>query len=241
MTVKEHYDHHLGNFYSWYTGDFNNNKGAFKTFCIEKNIGPEGSKVAIDLGAGNGIQSLALAEIGFDVIAIDFNKQLIDELIASANDLPVRVINDDIRNISKYPELKPELIVCCGDTLPHLESIDEIIKLLTDSYSVLIQGGKLILTFRDYSSELADTQRFIPVKSDNTKIFTCFLEYFPDKIRVTDLLYEFEDNRWVQKVSSYYKTRVTKASVTDILIKCGYKIVLDKNENRIISIIAQKN
>ena len=26
MSVKEHYDNHLGNFYSWYTGDFTKNK-----------------------------------------------------------------------------------------------------------------------------------------------------------------------------------------------------------------------
>lgn len=241
MTVKDHYDKHLSSFYSWYAGDFKTNKDAFKAFCIENKIIPSSSKAAIDLGAGNGIQSIALAELGYSVTAIDFSKQLLDELEVLAKGFPINLINDDIRIINQYLELKPELIVCCGDTLPHLESIDEIIKLLTDSYSVLIQGGKLILTFRDYSSELVDTQRFIPVKSDNTRVFTCFLEYFPDKIRVTDLLHEFEDNRWVQKVSSYYKTRVTKATLTDILIKCGYKIVLDKNENRIIHIIAQKN
>jgi len=241
MTVKEHYDNHLGNFYSWYTGDFEKNKNTFKTFCIENKIVPGQFKNAIDLGAGNGIQSIALAEIGFNVTAIDFNRQLLNELEATAKGQPVRMINDDIRNIKKYSDLKPGLIVCCGDTIPHLESVTEIKKLISDSYKVLNPQGWIILTFRDYLTDLQDTQRFIPMKSDNNRVFTCFLEYFTDKIRVTDLLYELEDGKWVQKISSYFKTRIGKDQVIQILINCGFKITLDKTENRIIYIIACKN
>ena len=70
MTVKDHYDHHLGNFYSWYSGDFDKNKDSFKAFCVDNDIKPFGSKYAIDLGAGNGIQTIALADLGFKVKAI---------------------------------------------------------------------------------------------------------------------------------------------------------------------------
>lgn len=240
MTVKEHYDNHLGNFYSWYTGDFEKNKDAFKAFCLNNNISPELSKQAIDLGAGHGIQTVALSELGFEVTAIDFNKQLVDELISNTESLPVTVINDDFRTLDQYSSIKPGLIVCCGDTLTHLDSKEEVSLLLADVYSILADDGKLLLTFRDYSTELQDTQRFIPIKSDSTRVFTCFLEYFPDKVRITDLLYEFENNKWVQKVSSYFKLRLTEPFVVDYLRYFGFSIILSKVENRIIHIIAQK-
>ena len=241
MTVKDHYDNHLGNFYSWYTGDFEKNTESFKTFCLENKIEPMKSKYAIDLGAGNGIQSVALAKLGFKVKAIDFNNQLLKELEAKIGNDPIEIINDDIRFINNYSPLQPELIICCGDTLPHLDTFDEVQKLISDSFNVLTPQGKIILTFRDYSAELDDTDRFIPVKSDSTKILTCFLEYFPNRIKVTDLLHELENGKWVQKVSSYYKTRITKEFVINCLKESGFDIIADEIENRIISIIAQKN
>jgi len=240
MTVKEHYDNHLGNFYSWFAGDFDENKNSFKAFCVENDIKPINTKCAIDLGAGNGIQTIALAELGFKVKAVDFNNQLIAELSSKINNHTVEVFNDDIKFISKYSQPRPELIVCCGDTLPHLESFSEVQKLIKDSFDILSFNGRLILTFRDYSSELEDTNRFIPVKSDSQRILTCFIEYFPDKLRITDLLYEFENDKWNQKVSSYYKTRINRELVLGFLRDSGFTISLDNIENRMITIIAQK-
>jgi 2-polyprenyl-3-methyl-5-hydroxy-6-metoxy-1,4-benzoquinol methylase len=241
MTLKEHYDNHLGNFYSWYTGDFETNVDSFNSFCVDNGIKPTDSKYAIDLGAGNGIQTIALAKLGFKVKAIDFNNQLLTELKSKIDHYAIEVINEDIRLVNKYSGLYPDLIVCCGDTLPHLDSFAEIRQLIKDCSDILNSKGKLILTFRDYSTELEDTNRFIPVKSDAKRILTCFLEYSADKIRVTDLLHELENDKWIQKVSSYYKTRITKDLVIGFLKDFRFDIVMDKVENRIISIIGQKN
>jgi 2-polyprenyl-3-methyl-5-hydroxy-6-metoxy-1,4-benzoquinol methylase len=240
MTVKEHYDKHLGNFYSWYTGDLDKNTENFRTFCIENGIIPIGSKFAIDLGAGNGIQSIALSNLGFKVLAIDFNIQLIEELESRTENYEIEVRNEDIRAVHQYFSSHPELIVCCGDTLTHLESKAEIQKIIEDSFDILDPEGKIVLTFRDYTSELKDIQRFIPVKSDDKKILTCFLEYTIDKVRVTDLLHELEKDNWIQKVSSYYKTRVSMEQVTDYLRVTGFNIILARSVNGIITIIAQK-
>jgi SAM-dependent methyltransferase len=239
MTVKEHYDKHLGNFYTWYTGDFETNMNKFKSYCVDNQIYPTNSGIAIDLGAGNGIQSIALAELGYKVKAIDFNIQLINELKSNIEHHQVEVFIDDIRLINRYSEPKAEVVICCGDTLPHLESLSEIEKLIADISSALVPRGRFILSFRDYSMELEDTQRFIPVKSDEKRILTCFIEYFIDSLRVTDLLHEFENGIWVQKVSSYYKTRLTKNFVIELLEKYGFKIINYKTERGMISIIAQ--
>jgi 2-polyprenyl-3-methyl-5-hydroxy-6-metoxy-1,4-benzoquinol methylase len=133
MTVKEHYDKHLGYFYSWCTGDFDKHKNDFKTFCIENSIKPVDTAYAIDLGAGNGIQTIALAELGFEVKAIDFNNQLISELKSRIDNHQTEVFKDDIRSVANYSKPQPELVVYCGDTLTHLDSIPEIQKLIKDS------------------------------------------------------------------------------------------------------------
>lgn len=80
MTVKEHYDNHLGHIYSWMTGDFQTKCNEFRNFLTDNFILPSTNKIAIDLGAGHGLQSIPIAEIGFQVLAVDFNQQLLDEL-----------------------------------------------------------------------------------------------------------------------------------------------------------------
>ncbi len=240
MTVKEHYDKHLGNFYSWMLGDFESKQKDFQEFLTIRGIKPSGTKIAIDLGAGHGIQSIALKNLGYNVKAIDFNKQLLNELQSNANGSSIEIIEDDIRQIKKYGKLKPELILCCGDTITHLENHAEIENLIRDSSNCLAEKGKLVLSFRDYSNELIGDHRFIPVKSDDERIVTCFLEYKSDKVNVTDLLYEKTENGWIQKISSYCKVRIRPSEIIQMIENNGMKVTFNESLNRMQTIIAER-
>ena len=188
-TAKDHYDRQLATVYSWMSGTpaaaFNRNCNFFHQLGIDS-LSPG---LAIDLGAGSGFQSIPLAELGFSVVAIDFCESLLAELRASAANLPIRTAGDDILNFAKYVEAQAQLIVCMGDTLTHLDSLKSVESLLLNVASTLAIKGKLILTFRDYVSvEPRGTQRFIPVRSDESTILTCFLEYHQDIVEVYDLV-----------------------------------------------------
>lgn len=241
MTVKEHYDKHLANFYSWMTGNFDSKKQEFKKFIINNGIKPQTNKIAIDLGAGHGLQSIPLAESGFQVLAVDFNQQLIDELKANSNGLTITAKTADIRNVNDFLKDKSELIVCCGDTLSHLDNKNEIGKFIADISKSLENGGKLILSFRDYSNILTGTNRFIPVKSDETKILTCILDYENEFVNVTDLLHEKTNDGWIQKVSSYKKVRLLTNEIEELLRKNNFEIEFNEIVNRLTTIIAIKN
>lgn len=242
MTPKEHYENHLAGFYAWMAGDFAANVNAFRTFCQSHDIKPVGKGYAVDLGAGNGIQTVALLQLGYAVKAIDFSEKLLGELKENAGkEASVETILDDIRNVRKYASPSPELILCCGDTLLHLESREEIAALLQDCHDIMAEKGKLILSFRDYSHALTDTQRFIPVKSDSSRILTCFLEYTETKVHVTDLLHELHDGQWVQKVSSYDKTRTSKDAIKQSLETAGFTRIEENINRGMITLIADKN
>lgn len=240
MTAKEHYDNHLASFYSWMAGDFDQQSTAFERFLQEHNITPNSTEVAVDLGAGHGIQSIALKKAGFDVTAVDFNDQLLKELKSHPDGKAIRTIETDIRHIREFEALQAELIVCCGDTITHLESKSEVEKLIRDCCEMLVPLGKLILSFRDYSVKLSDQQRFIPVKSDDSRILTCILEYEPEKVRVTDLLYEKTDSGWTQKVSTYNKLRITPGEMENMLINSGMELTFSQPVNRMYTLVAQK-
>lgn len=240
MTVKEHYDNHLGNFYSWMSGNLEEKQNDFQKFLSNNNIAPFSSNITIDLGSGHGIQSIPLANLGFNVLAIDFNQQLLSELRENAKHLQIQAIDEDIRFVKKYKKLNPELIVCFGDTIAHLDSQSDIEHFFNDIYETLMTNGKFILSFRDYATELTDESRFIPVKSDSNKILICFLEYFPERVKVTDILYTRINENWKQEVSSYYKVRVTNDYIKSCIETSGFKIIFKETVNRMITLIVKK-
>ena len=79
-SVEEHYDHLLAPFYSWISGGSDLKIEENRKFFKDHDIRPVSSGVAVDLGAGSGFQSIPLAEAGFNVIALDTNRQLLTHL-----------------------------------------------------------------------------------------------------------------------------------------------------------------
>ncbi len=240
MSVKEHYDNHLGSFYTWMTGNFQDRQLEFQSFLEKNCLHPQSTKSALDLGCGNGIQSVSLAKVGFDVIAVDFSRQLLSEVELNRKELPIKIIEDDIQNVRKYHHARPELIACCGDTISHLDGMDSINRFIADCSSILPLQGKIILSFRDYSIPLCGDSRFIPVRSDDSRILTCCLDFEQARVRVTDILYSRTGNSWIQKVSSYYKVRLIPVQIESVILEQGLNVIYNQIISGMITIIAVK-
>ncbi len=240
MSVKDHYYNHLGNFYSWMLGDFNEGQLQQENFFREMGIFPHFTKIAFDLGAAHGLQTISLAKLNFSVTAVDFNLQLLNELVGRIENLPIEVVESDILEFLRSQKSSAEVIVCMGDTLTHLESIDDVDALVHLSAHKLIKHGRIILSFRDLTKEIKGTQRFIPVKSDENKILTCFLEYFPDHVMVYDILHERKDGLWIQKVSSYPKLRIDEFLILSMFNSNGIRLINSFVRNRMRYLIGEK-
>ena len=240
MEVKDHYESHLAKYYNWMFGDvetkMNDNLKFFERFGIQ----PLFNKACIDLGAGSGFQSIPLARLGFQVLSIDFSKQLFGELKEYGHELDIEILEADILDFEKYSFKTPELVVCMGDTLTHLPDQNSIERLFKNAFNILVDNGKLIISYRDLSFELKDEGRFIPVRSDRQRIFTCFLEYFIDYVKVHDIVYENNADSWIQKVSSYKKLRLAKQTVEEMLKNAGFRMLFSEVEKGMTVLIAEK-
>jgi SAM-dependent methyltransferase len=240
MGAKEHYEQHLAPLYAWIAGDFETGVTRFSALLDLHGIPAGEGRVALDLGAGHGIQSLAIAKHGYTVKAIDFSGELIEALKKNTGHVAVETIHADLRQFADHCAEPPALITCWGDTLTHLESAREVEDLLTRAANVLSPGGYLLLSFRDYTNELKDNARFIPVRSDEKRIFTCMLEYFPMYVKVSDLYQEYVDGAWQMKVSSYLKLRLDPDDICVMLEDNDFDIISDERNGSNIEIVAVK-
>ena len=240
VTVEEHYESLLSDVYTWLMGGFDEAKSNNVEFFKSRNNTPSSSGIAFDLGAGSGFQSIPLAELGFNVTAIDLSQKLLDELRSNSNNKSLVTINDDILNFRDHLSTNCELIVCMTDTITHLKSKDDALTIFQNSLSSLEDGGKLILTFRDLSTELKDTDRFIPVRSDENIIFTCFLEYELETVKIHDIVYIKKNDKWELNKSSYRKIRLSVEWVEKQLSNIGFKIEESSNRNGFQTIVAVK-
>lgn len=242
IEIKKHYKNHLSFHYSWLFGDFNEellkNESFFRTHQLE----PQYTKISLDLGAGCGFQTIPLAKSGFRVIAVDFDKYLLNELKSRTNDQPynIYIIENDILNYSCWSGFNPELIICMGDTLTHFPSMDAVNEFILQVYNEMISNGKFVLSYRDYTRELQGLERFIPVRSEKYRIFNTFLEYHPDTVTVYDILMEWQNNKWEQHISHYDKIKIPTDLLTSLMMSVGFDITHVEEKDGFVYIIGQK-
>jgi SAM-dependent methyltransferase len=238
-SIQEHYDGHLGPVYAWMVGGVAAavERGAAELDAI--GVNSSGSGVAADLGAGFGMHAIPLARRGFDVVAIDSSAVMLEDLSRHAGDARVRAICDDLLSFPQYVAAKPELVLCMGDTLTHLPDEQYVERLITTVRASLAENGRFVITLRDYSTPLTGNQRFIPVRSDEQRIFVCFLEYADTRVRVSDILHEREGSQWKMSVSSYDKLRILPEWLDDRLRRAGFAVTRDANASGMLRFVAR--
>lgn len=239
-TVQDHYDRHLGPVYTWMAGGA---EAAMERGAAElRQLGVTNAdgKAAVDLGAGFGMHAIPLARLGFNVLAVDACAALLEELESRRGALPIETARVDLREFRRLAPAGPELVLCMGDTITHLPDEQAVADLVETVSAALGPGGRFITTFRDYSRALEAEQRFIPVRGDETRILTCFLEYTASRVEVHDLLHEWNGSAWQLTVSVYQKLRISPQWLTEVLTENGLEVARSTGAAGMVCLAAQR-
>lgn len=236
--VAEHYASHLAPIYLWMVGGAEAALSTADAELTALNLPAQPGELILDLGAGFGMHSIPLARRGARVIAIDSSQHLLTELNKLGNGLNITTHTADLLDFPRLVAEPVSTILCMGDTLTHLPSPEAVRALLTYAHAALAAGGRLVLTFRDYTTALEGNARFIPVRSDENRIHTCFLEYSPAIVLVHDILHERGEQGWQMRVSSYPKLRLAPDALVAELNALGFTAHREPGPRGMVRIIA---
>lgn len=98
----------------------------------------------------------------------------------------------------------------------------------------------LVVSLRDYSVPLHGDQRFIPVRSNETRLLACFLEYEPASVVVHDILHELEPDGWATRVSHFRKLRLAPGDLVAQMEACGFEARSEAGVRGLVRLVANK-
>jgi hypothetical protein len=133
-----------------------------------------------------------------------------------------------------------DVIVCMGDTITHLESKEDVGRLLGVVIDALAVGGRFVVSYRDLSVEATGVDRFIPVHGDEERVMTCFLEFDrPESVMVHDLVYRRDGARWALEKSCYRKLRLAVGWMLQAMTDAGFAVERGR-AGRLIRLVGRK-
>lgn len=240
-TVTQHYAAHLAPVYEWLAGGCDAAVTRAEAELAAMGVLQQRG-LAVDLGAGFGAHAIALARAGHTVVAIDSSPLLLERLRQGAQALAVTVIEADLASFAQQLQRPADLILCMGDTLTHLPDAPAVERLLREVAGSLANTGTFVATFRDYHTvTLTGERRFIPARSDEQRILTCFLDYQADHVLVHDLLYERREGQWMSSVSAYPKLRLAPGWLCSVLESCGLSVQQGAGPGGMVRIVASRS
>lgn len=237
-TCTDHYAHHLATVYLWMAGGPQSalQAGRAEIEALALPLGP-GSSV-VDLGAGFGMHAIPLAQAGASVVAIDASPLLLRTLDELRGGAPVRGVCDDLLAFPVHLTEPPDAILCMGDTITHLPDAGAVASLVRSAAAMLDRGGAFVVSIRDYSEPLLGDQRFIPVRSDDMRLLTCFLEYEATSVLVHDIMHERTADGWTTRVSHYRKRRLPIGELLALMESAGFEVRREAGVRGLVRLVA---
>ncbi|WP_342739973.1 class I SAM-dependent methyltransferase [Bradyrhizobium sp. B117] len=114
----------------------------------------------LDCSCGIGTQALGLAGLNYDISGSDLSPLAVrrarSEALARGYDIEFRV--DDMRDLSAVPCKHFGVVLCMGNSIPHLESDVEVRQAIENMNKKLVDGGLVMFSIRDYDMVLDERQ-----------------------------------------------------------------------------------
>jgi len=202
-------------------------------------------KKALDIGCGTGSFTLALARGGVATTGIDLSSSMIAAAKANglAYGLDIDFINSGMEQMLRNINKKFDLIMCMGNTLPHLLTQKDLNSMLDACRKLLNPGGHLVLNLLNYDRILDSKERIIGITKSENHEFIRFNDFEEPYVNFNLLEIDWSTKPPTHKLVSTKLYPYTHLEVEAALLKTGFvsfkRQMSDKSKST--TIIAKRN
>jgi SAM-dependent methyltransferase len=194
---------------------------------------PDGNPARLlDAACGTGMHAIAIAALGHKVSAADLFPGMVEKSLRNARDASV---NLDVRTAG-FGELAPtfgasrfDLLLCLGNSLPHLLSPTGLEAALADFALCLRPGGVVLIQNRNFDLVMAGQERWMDpqthTEGDLEWVFQRFYDFEPDgliRFNIVTLNRQGQGD-WSADVATTFLRPQLQAELVEYLTRAGYR------------------
>ena len=134
---------------------------------------------ALDIGCGTGSFTVALARGRVKAVGMDLSQSMLDTAKKNslAYGLDIAFVNSGMDKMVCNMDTKFDLIMCMGNTLPHLPDKEKLYSMLIGCKQLLHPGGHLVLNLLNYDRILRSKERIVGITRNKNHEFIRFYDF----------------------------------------------------------------
>lgn len=192
---------------------------------VQQKIADNNSKL-LDVGCGIGTLSFELSIYYSHIIGIDLDSEMVSY---ATNQLKKSSKNIEFHQLSmleldqKFNKNSFDGIICFGNTLVHLDSLDQVLDFFKQSKSALKPDGKLLIQIVNYDRILSKNIKELPLIENDEIIFERNYYYKAETNHI-----DFKTLLTIKSTHQKIENRVVllpilKSALEDLIKKAGFK------------------
>ncbi|KNY28117.1 class I SAM-dependent methyltransferase [Pseudobacteroides cellulosolvens] len=122
-------------------------------------------KSILDVACGTGGYSMELCKHGYDVTAVDIDKNMIENLAIKAQNLngKLKFLHANMLGLKeKFHGNKFDTVFCIGNSLVHLDNLTQIKEFISDVKDIIGSNGSLIIQVINYDRVISKDIKSLP-------------------------------------------------------------------------------
>jgi 2-polyprenyl-3-methyl-5-hydroxy-6-metoxy-1,4-benzoquinol methylase len=206
---------------------------AYELPFIEKQLAAAGARSVLDVACGTGMHAIALAERGYRVTGTDVSVGMIERARLNANsaDLEIPFVAAGFGELSDRLEGSFDALLCLGNSLPHVLTMETLRRTLEDFAAVLRPGGLLLIQNRNFDAVIGGGKRWMEPQAyregDREWLFVRFYDFSPDGTLTFNVLtlQRDEEGDWSQRAEATRLRPWLHADYLSVLADTGFGAV----------------
>ncbi len=187
-------------------------------------------KRVLDMACGSGRHSVSLAKHGAQVTGLDMSRTMIQaaQKHAESNGVKPVFIIADMVDVGRVVEGAFDLVICLGNSLALLNSVESVRSVMKAVYKLLNDGGSFVAQVLNFEEVHWTGFRNFPTKtgklSDGTEVtFSRLFEHtdYPDSSTLIMSVSKNNDGAWISEVSTQKVLNLKHNVMSDALIEAG--------------------